>query len=130
MIKGFNTDVTYHGMVLHVQTEDRGLNNPKIVTTIYIKGEIIDTRTLSYDDIIASSCVEEVVKELMEKQHQKAIQDILDGKIISKKIPTLNELLYKRIASRKKLEDLIIKYISNIKNNEEKTKFEDFDIQI
>ena len=53
MITGFNTDVKYRGTVYHVQTEDKGQQNPLIETLVYKKGEILASRRLPYADIIA-----------------------------------------------------------------------------
>jgi hypothetical protein len=41
VITGFNTDVKYRGVVYHVQTEDKGTQNPLIETLIYKGGEIL-----------------------------------------------------------------------------------------
>ena len=41
MITGFNSDVKYRGLVYHVQTEDKGAENPLIETLIYKGGEIL-----------------------------------------------------------------------------------------
>src|SRR4051794_22707590 len=35
MITGYNTDVRYRERVFHVQTEDKGLQNPSIETVVY-----------------------------------------------------------------------------------------------
>ena len=50
MITGFNTDVKYRGVVYHVQTEDKGPQNPLIETLIYKGGEILGSRRLPYAD--------------------------------------------------------------------------------
>ena len=44
MLVGYNNNVTYKGKVYHVQTEDSGLNNPIIVTLLYIKGTILASK--------------------------------------------------------------------------------------
>ena len=38
MITGYNTDVRHGNRIFHVQTEDKGLGNPKIETLIYVGG--------------------------------------------------------------------------------------------
>jgi len=53
MVTGFNTDVKHDGRVYHVQTEDKGLQNPIIETLIYMGGEILAARRTSYADLIA-----------------------------------------------------------------------------
>jgi len=32
MITGFNSDIEYGGKVFHVQTEEKGLDNPVVIT--------------------------------------------------------------------------------------------------
>ena len=52
MLVGYNNNVTYKGKVYHVQTEDSGLNNPIIVTLLYIKGTILASKKTSYSHLI------------------------------------------------------------------------------
>ena len=52
MITGFNTDVKYRGLVYHVQTEDKGKDNPLIETLIYKGGEILASRRLPYAELV------------------------------------------------------------------------------
>jgi len=81
MITGFNTDVDHADRVFHVQTEDKGLDNPIVESLIYCGGEIIDTRRSSYGELIESSGFsEDAVLERMESQHQTMIREILNGR--------------------------------------------------
>lgn len=80
MIPGFNTDIKFRGNMYHVQTQDKGVHNPKIETLVYKKGVILDTRVVSYADILQSDCLEDVVTEVMDLQHQEAIGAVRDGK--------------------------------------------------
>jgi hypothetical protein len=79
MITGFNTDVTYRGVVYHVQTEDKGTENPLIETLIYKGGEILGSRRLPYSDL-ASRDNETEITRLMEEQHTAMISEIRGGK--------------------------------------------------
>ena len=45
MVTGYNTDVEHDGRVYHVQTEDKGTDNPMIETLVYRGGEILDPRS-------------------------------------------------------------------------------------
>jgi hypothetical protein len=81
MITGFNTDVQYEGRVFHVQTEDRGLDNPVVESLVYTGGEIITSRRTAYDDLTRSSDYSEgEVARRMESQHQALIREILSGR--------------------------------------------------
>jgi hypothetical protein len=81
MITGFNTDVQYEGRVFHVQTEDRGLDNPVVESLVYTGGEIITSRRTAYADLARSSdYTEGEVARRMESQHQALIREILSGR--------------------------------------------------
>ncbi len=81
MITGFNTDVDYDGRIFHVQTEDKGRNNPVIESLVYSRGEIVAARNTSYEEFNASEdYTEDEVMERMERQHQALIREILNGK--------------------------------------------------
>jgi hypothetical protein len=80
MITGFNTDVKYHGVVYHVQTEDKGTANPLIETLIYKGGEILASRRLPYGDLIKDRSDEAAITKLMEDQHKGMIMEVKRGK--------------------------------------------------
>ena len=80
MITGFNTDVEFSGCVYHVQTEDRGLNNPIIESLVYTGGEIVGSRKNPYADLIASGCyTEDALMKRMEAQHRELMGEIRKG---------------------------------------------------
>jgi hypothetical protein len=81
MITGYNTDVRHGNRVFHVQTEDKGIANPKIETLIYVGGEILDSYRSSYDDLLAAPPVgETAIQGRMDEQHRAVIRDIKNGK--------------------------------------------------
>ena len=81
MITGYNTDVRHGNRVFHVQTEDKGLSNPKIETLIYVGGEILDSYRSSYEDLTSNPpLTESVVQGRMDEQHRAIIRDIKNGK--------------------------------------------------
>ena len=81
MITGYNTDVRHGNRVYHVQTEDKGLTNPKIETLIYVGGEILDNYRSSYEDLLAAPPVgETAIQSRMDEQHRAVIRDIKNGK--------------------------------------------------
>jgi len=79
MITGFNTDIQYRGVVYHVQTEDKGTENPLIETLIYKGGEILGSRRLPYADL-SSRDNEDAITKLMEDQHTEVIAQVKRGK--------------------------------------------------
>jgi hypothetical protein len=80
MITGFNTDVRHGNRVFHIQTEDKGLGNPKIETLIYVGGEILDNYRSSYEDLLVGPVPEAVIQSRMDDQHRAVIRDIKNGK--------------------------------------------------
>ena len=71
MITGFNTDIDHEGRVFHVQTEDKGLDNPVVESLIYCGGEIIAKKDGPYADLLErEEYSEEEVLRRMESQHQ------------------------------------------------------------
>ncbi len=79
MITGFNTDVKHGAKVYHVQTEDKGRNNPKIESLVYVGGEILDNYRTTYDNETAE-LTEEQIMERLENQHKRVIRSIKLGK--------------------------------------------------
>ena len=81
MITGFNTDVDYEGRVFHVQTEDKGRDNPVVESLVYSGGEIVASRRASYAELAQSQAYSETeVLKRMESQHQALIRDIRNGR--------------------------------------------------
>jgi hypothetical protein len=80
MITGFNTDVDHQGRVFHVQTEDKGLQNPVVESLIYCGGEIIAQRQDPYTELTENGGYsEEDLLRRMEAQHQTMIREIYNG---------------------------------------------------
>ena len=81
MITGFNTDVKYEGHVYHVQTEDRGLDNPMFESLIYIGGSIVAKKLTPYSDKLNQGATEETLASLLKRQHQVIVAAIKAGRI-------------------------------------------------
>lgn len=81
MITGFNTDVKHGDRVFHVQTEDRGLENPVMESLVYVGGEIIASKKTPYADLLdGNGNNSKAIQELMESQHRKIIAAIQRGR--------------------------------------------------
>ncbi len=91
MLVGYNQNVYYKGVTFHVQTEDNGVQNPYIVTHVFIAGNIIATKKTSYMDIIKVDNLEKVLRELMEEQQREMVQRIKNGEYDSH--PLVKDLL-------------------------------------
>ncbi len=81
MLGGFNTNIRYKGRTFHVQTEDSGHANPKIITLLYEGGTILTSKKSSYEDRVSAENLESVVKELMEEQHREMVQALKNGQL-------------------------------------------------
>lgn len=81
MITGFNTDVTHEGRVYHVQTEDRGTENPCLESLVYVGGTIIAKKRTSYKDELGKGATEDMIASRLKRQHQVIIAAIKAGRI-------------------------------------------------
>ncbi len=84
MITGYNTDVRYRDLVLHVQTEDKGYANPCMESLIYYGGRVVVAKRASYADLLQSGKGEEEIVALMDHQHRTMIKAIQAGKFDDK----------------------------------------------
>lgn len=80
MITGYNTDVRYQDLVLHVQTEDKGHANPFIESLIYYGGQVVVAKRASYAELLQNAGGDQAVLAFMDRQHRSMIQAIRDGK--------------------------------------------------
>ncbi len=80
MITGFNTDVDYNNKTYHVQTEDKGTDNPYIESLVYRGGGIIFSKRTSYASKLAAGISEKEIRALLEGQHKTIIAAIRKGK--------------------------------------------------
>ncbi|HXQ72366.1 MAG TPA: hypothetical protein VN844_17855 [Pyrinomonadaceae bacterium] len=81
MITGFNTDVVHKGTVYHVQTEDKGLDTPIILSLVYIGGTILASKRSPYADLIEQGFSDEVLAERLKRQHTLICAAISSGRI-------------------------------------------------
>ena len=81
MITGFNTDVEYGGVVYHVQTEDKGLQTPFILSLVYTGGAILASKRSPYDDLIARGFDEAVLTQRLSRQHKLICAAVHAGRI-------------------------------------------------
>jgi hypothetical protein len=114
MITGFNTDVNYRGVVFHVQTEDKGLENPVIESLIYKGGEILGSRRLPYSEMMKIGYDEKAVVKLMEDQHQTMIQEIKQGRFDE----STDILRDDTVLSDQSLDQVILNYLVEKKDDE------------
>ncbi len=81
VITGFNTDIEHEGVVYHVQTEDKGLDTPIILSLVYAGGTILASKRSPYEDLIAQGFSDEVLAERLKRQHKLICAAIHSGRI-------------------------------------------------
>lgn len=84
MITGYNTDVRHNEVVFHVQTEDKGLQNPYIESLVYVGGQVLVSKRFNYADLLAEGKEEKDIVALMDHQHRTMIAAIRHGKLDAK----------------------------------------------
>ncbi len=91
MITGFNTDIEHEGVTYHVQTEDKGLESPLILSLVYSGGAILASKRSAYDDLIATGFSEKALAERLQRQHKLICAAIRAGRIDELKMMTRRE---------------------------------------
>ena len=81
VITGFNTDIEHNGVTYHVQTEDKGLDSPLILSLVYTGGAILASKRSRYEDLIASGFDEEELAQRLKRQHRLICAAINAGRI-------------------------------------------------
>jgi hypothetical protein len=91
VITGFNTDIVHDGVTYHVQTEDKGLASPLILSLVYTGGTILASKRASYDDLIAEGFNEKTLSERLQRQHKLICAAIRAGRIEELKLMSQRE---------------------------------------
>lgn len=81
MITGFNTDVEHEGVIYHVQTEDKGLESPIVMSLVYSGGAILAAKRSSYHDLVAAGFDESALADRLKRQHTLICAAIRAGRV-------------------------------------------------
>ena len=100
VITGYNTDVEYDGVVYHVQTEDKGLQTPIILSLVYIGGAILASKRAPYDDLVARGFDEQILVERLQRQHKLICAAVHAGRIEDLKRMSERDAASSRSAAR------------------------------
>jgi hypothetical protein len=114
VITGYNSDVRHGTRVFHVQTEDKGLANPKIETLIYLGGEILDSYRGTYEDLLDEPqphIQDQVIQARMDEQHKSIIRDIKNGKYDT--TPSDPQVAEQRVFNDRPLDQAILEYLAH-----------------
>jgi len=81
VITGYNTDIEFDGTVYHVQTEDKGVTSPVIMSLVYNRGTILASKRVPYDDLLIGDLDERVLSERLQRQHKLICAAVSAGRI-------------------------------------------------
>lgn len=88
MLPGFNHNVRYQERVFHVQTEDNGLSQARLVTQVFVDGQLVTLERGSYRDILDSDADEkaktEQIRVRMQEQHKGQMKLLVSGGLDSR----------------------------------------------
>jgi len=107
MIVGYNTDIKYRNEVFHIQTEDKGQKNPTIETLVYLHGEILLSRRVSYAHLLAVADKNKTIKSLMKTQHDQVCSELKSGSfshLLTMDTQTIEE---------KSLDEMVLEYLQS-----------------
>jgi len=77
---GYNNNVRHRGQVFHIQTEDSGVNSPRIMTHLFADGgRIVKSTRTDYSEHLGSTGIVEIVKRLMKEQHKAMFVELRSG---------------------------------------------------
>jgi hypothetical protein len=73
--------VEHDGVVYHVQTEDKGLDSPLILSLVYSGGAILASKRSPYEDLIAAGFDEAALAQRLKRQHRLICAAINAGRL-------------------------------------------------
>lgn len=83
MLPGFNHNLRHGGQVYHVQTEDGGDRDPRIVTQLFLGGALLAVERWSYKELMESGVdgheLTEMVRVRMMAQHKSMLRSVTRG---------------------------------------------------
>ncbi len=98
VITGFNTDIEHDGVIYHVQTEDKGIETPLILSLVYNRGTILASKRTLYNDLLQSGFDEKILAERLQKQHKLICAAVRAGRIEELKKMTAKDAALKKEA--------------------------------
>ncbi|MDD5542493.1 MAG: hypothetical protein PHX83_04900 [Acidobacteriia bacterium] len=82
MITGLNSTVQFGDNKYHVQTEDCGVDNPVLISTIYLGGEVLGKKKSSYQLFLNSPTFSpQALRKMIEDQHYGIVRAIRSGRV-------------------------------------------------
>ena len=79
---GYNNNVRHRGRVFHIQTEDSGVANPRIMTHLFADGgRIVKSTRTDYSEHLGRPDLAETVRGLMKDQHKAMFVALRGGEL-------------------------------------------------
>lgn len=122
MISGFNTDIEHDGVVYHIQTEDKGLKTPFVLSLVYNGGTILASKRSPYDDLIENGIKENELEERVQRQHKLICAAVRAGRIEDLKRMTMNRSAEKPAGLVAKKQEVVVREPAAIKRDGEAEK--------
>ena len=117
VITGFNTDIEFQGTTYHVQTEDKGVKTPLILSLVYDRGTILASKRSAYDDLLIGNLDEKILAERLQKQHNLICAAVRTGRIEDLKRMTAKDSASKDKTTKvEKTNDAAVKNLPVAKN--------------
>ena len=82
----FSSNITLDNIAYHVQTEDMGIRTCKIITNIYLKGQIVFKKKSDYSHLSKLKDFPVRLASLMESQHKSAADQFIAEKSSKQKL--------------------------------------------
>jgi hypothetical protein len=120
VITGFNTDVEHDGVVYHVQTEDKGLDSPLILSLVYTGGTILASKRSPYQDLIASGFDEAVLADRLKRQHRLICAAIRAGRVEDLKLMSSRQPVTRRLVTPPAAQEIVEKVAEKEKPSKRK----------
>lgn len=81
----FSSDIKADNITYHVQTEDMGLKTCKVISRVFLKGEVVLSRKTDYAHLVKLETFSQKLSSLMENHHKTTIDLFLKDKARQKK---------------------------------------------
>jgi hypothetical protein len=114
MLSGFNEEVKYKDVTYHIQTEDKGRDNPIIETLVYTGGQIVYRERNSYAAVAGAEYSEAEVADRLDAQHRRNVLYAVLGKFDERPKPLFGE----EYTSERTLDSAIWEYLEKEENVE------------
>jgi hypothetical protein len=120
MLTGYNTDVSHDDLAFHVQTEDKGRDNPYIESLIYVGGQVLASKRTGYASILEQGKGKEAILAIMDHQHRSMISAIRAGTFDAKVAELLGggpaedhgRAMLGSPAAERSLDEVILEYLN------------------